>query len=115
MTQSLGKILIIEDDRFVRKAYEAKLTLAGFAVITAIDGGEAIELTKTEKLKRPVKWGKAALIALAALLALPIVLLHVMSLNVFIPPIEKLASDRMTAATRVVNKIIIGAMMLGRI
>lgn len=49
MTQSLGKILIIEDDRFVRKAYEAKLTLAGFTVITAIDGGEAIELTKTEK------------------------------------------------------------------
>lgn len=49
MTQFLGKILIIEDDRFVRKAYEAKLTSAGFAVITAIDGGEAIELTKTEK------------------------------------------------------------------
>lgn len=53
------------------------------------------ELAKPKQFKRPVKWGRAALIALAALLVLPIVLLHVMSLNIFIPPIEKLASDRM--------------------
>ncbi|MHB9102773.1 MAG: hypothetical protein ACYC2E_14840 [Sulfuricella sp.] len=52
-------------------------------------------LAKPKKFKRPVKWVKAALISLAALILLPLALLQVMSLNVFIPPIEKLASDRM--------------------
>jgi len=47
------------------------------------------------KFKRPAKLGKMVLISLAALILLPAVLLQVMSLNVFIPPIEKLASDRM--------------------
>ncbi|MBZ0094205.1 MAG: hypothetical protein K8H75_02335 [Sulfuricella sp.] len=51
-------------------------------------------LAKPRKFKRPVKWGKAALISLAALVLLPLALLQVMSLNIFIPPIEKLASDR---------------------
>jgi hypothetical protein len=52
-------------------------------------------LAKPQKNKHPFKWGKAALISLAALILLPLVLLQVMSLNLFIPPIEKLASDRM--------------------
>ncbi|MDP2155824.1 MAG: hypothetical protein Q8J61_07480 [Sulfuricella sp.] len=52
-------------------------------------------LAKPKKFKPPVKLGKAALISLAALILLPLALLQVMSLNVFIPPIEKLASDRM--------------------
>lgn len=52
-------------------------------------------LAKPQKRKRPVKWGKPALILLAALILLPLVLLQVMSLNIFIPSIEKLASDRM--------------------
>lgn len=51
-------------------------------------------LAKPRKFKRPVKLGKAALISLAALVLLPLVLLQVMSLNIFIPPIENLASDR---------------------
>lgn len=51
-------------------------------------------LAKPRKFKRPVKWGKAALISLTALVLLPLVLLQVMSLNIFIPPIENLASDR---------------------
>ncbi|GAO36499.1 hypothetical protein SCT_1907 [Sulfuricella sp. T08] len=52
-------------------------------------------LAKPKIFKHPVKLGKAVLISLAALILLPLVMLHVMSLNVFIPPIEKLASDRM--------------------
>lgn len=52
-------------------------------------------LAKPKKNKHPVKWGKNALISLVVLILLPLVLLHVMSLNIFIPPIEKLASDRM--------------------
>jgi len=52
-------------------------------------------LAKPKKLKRPFKLGKAAMISLVALILLPLVLLQVMSLNIFIPPIEKLASDRM--------------------
>ena len=50
---------------------------------------------KAKKPRHPVKWGKTALISLAALILLPIALLQVMSLNLFIPSIEKLASDRM--------------------
>lgn len=52
-------------------------------------------LATPKKFKHPAKFGKAALISLAALILLPLVLLQVMSLNIFIPPIEKLASDRM--------------------
>lgn len=52
-------------------------------------------LAKPRKFQRPVKLGQAALISLAALILLPLVLLQVMSLNVFTPPIEELASDRM--------------------
>ncbi|MBU1690342.1 MAG: hypothetical protein KJ958_11975 [Gammaproteobacteria bacterium] len=50
---------------------------------------------KPRKFKHPIKLGKAAAISLATLILLPIVLLQVMSLNIFIPPIEKLASNRM--------------------
>ncbi len=52
-------------------------------------------LVKSKKFKQPVKWGKPAMISLAMLVLLPLILLQVTSLNIFIPPIEKLASDRM--------------------
>ena len=84
-----------EQEQRERAEIEARARALADARAEKTEKARQKELTKPEKLKRPVKWGKAALIALAALLALPIVLLHVMSLNVFIPPIEKLASDRM--------------------
>jgi hypothetical protein len=50
---------------------------------------------KPQRLIRPAQWIKATLISLAALILLSLLLLQVMSLNLFIPRIEKLASDRM--------------------
>ena len=84
-----------EQEQRERAEIEARARTLADARAEETEKARQKELAKPKKLKRPVKWGKTALIALAALLVLPIVLLHVMSLNIFIPPIEKLASDRM--------------------
>ncbi|MGB2762369.1 MAG: response regulator [Minisyncoccales bacterium] len=43
------KILIIEDDRFLRKIIVKKLTLEGFQTLEALDGEEGMKKTKEEK------------------------------------------------------------------
>ena len=43
------KILIAEDDKFLRHVYEVKLPQEGFEVATAADGGEALEKLRQEK------------------------------------------------------------------
>ena len=43
------KILIAEDDKFLRHVYEIKLPQEGFEVVTAVDGGEALEKLRQEK------------------------------------------------------------------
>lgn len=40
------KILIVEDDLFIRELYERTLTQAGYAVVTAADGQEGLKLAK---------------------------------------------------------------------
>ncbi|MDF1498123.1 MAG: response regulator [Patescibacteria group bacterium] len=42
------KILIIEDDKFLLKAYEIKLRKESFNVIVAMNGNEGLELAKKE-------------------------------------------------------------------
>jgi CheY-like chemotaxis protein len=44
------RILLVEDDRFLRKAAEVRLRRAGYTVVTAADGEEAIA---TAKAMRP--------------------------------------------------------------
>ena len=47
--QTNGKrILLVEDDRFLRRAAEAALRQRGFAVLTAVDGEEALRLARAE-------------------------------------------------------------------
>jgi CheY-like chemotaxis protein len=48
MTQS-KRILLVEDDRFLRKAAEVRLRRAGYIVITAADGEEALATARTAK------------------------------------------------------------------
>jgi two-component system alkaline phosphatase synthesis response regulator PhoP len=43
------RILIVEDDRFLRRACEASLQQRGFDVITAVDGEQGLELAVREK------------------------------------------------------------------
>lgn len=43
----MKKILVAEDDKFLSRAYKAKLTKAGFEVKLASDGAEALETLKT--------------------------------------------------------------------
>ena len=43
------KILIVDDDPVVVKAMSLKLTSAGYHVVSAIDGSEAIAATRKEK------------------------------------------------------------------
>ncbi|HUW71727.1 MAG TPA: response regulator [Candidatus Humimicrobiaceae bacterium] len=49
MEKKKQKILMIEDDPFLRKLYRNKLTLAGLEVIEAINGEEGLNKVKTEK------------------------------------------------------------------
>jgi DNA-binding response OmpR family regulator len=43
------KILVAEDDKFLLKIYQTKLTKEGFNIIIASDGEEAIQKIKSEK------------------------------------------------------------------
>ena len=43
------RILLVEDDRFLRKAAETSLKRHGYHVVTASDGEEALRLVRTEK------------------------------------------------------------------
>ena len=43
------KILLAEDDKFISRAYKDGLERAGFNLILASDGEEAVKLIKTEK------------------------------------------------------------------
>jgi len=49
MTVADRRILLIEDDRFLRRAAEASLKRKGFVVRTAVDGEEALKLAATER------------------------------------------------------------------
>jgi DNA-binding response OmpR family regulator len=40
------KVLVIEDDKFLRKAYQSKLALSGFEVRSAMNGEEGIAMLK---------------------------------------------------------------------
>jgi DNA-binding response OmpR family regulator len=42
------KVLLVEDDRFLRKAAEATLRKGGFTVMAAADGEEALNLVRTD-------------------------------------------------------------------
>jgi CheY-like chemotaxis protein len=42
------RVLLVEDDRFLRRACEAALRQRGFTVIAAVDGEEALRLARAE-------------------------------------------------------------------
>lgn len=44
-----NKILVVEDDKFLRKVYESKLPKLGYAVVSAADGEAGLEAMKKEK------------------------------------------------------------------
>ena len=48
MDEAVRRILLAEDDRFLRKAAETALKRHGFAVIAAVDGEEALRMTRAE-------------------------------------------------------------------
>jgi len=48
MIKNNKKVLIIEDDRFLVKAYQIKFTSAGFNIISATDGATGLDLARKE-------------------------------------------------------------------
>jgi DNA-binding response OmpR family regulator len=44
------KILIVEDDTMTRKALEHRITKDGYKVLSAVDGKQAAEIIKNEKI-----------------------------------------------------------------
>ena len=48
MTESATRILLAEDDRFLRRAAEATLKRRGYTVLTAVDGEETLRLARAE-------------------------------------------------------------------
>ncbi len=49
MTNTGKRILLVEDDRFLRRACEASLRQRGFTVTTAADGEEGLRLVKSDR------------------------------------------------------------------
>ena len=47
---SPARVLLVEDDRFLRRAAEVRLKRAGLSVLTAGDGVEALALARTQPL-----------------------------------------------------------------
>ncbi len=48
MAKKGKKVLIVEDDRFLVKAYQIKFNSAGFNIISATDGAAGLELARKE-------------------------------------------------------------------
>jgi DNA-binding response OmpR family regulator len=48
MGESTRRILLAEDDRFLRKAAETALKRQGFTVLAAVDGEEALRMARAE-------------------------------------------------------------------
>jgi len=48
MGESSHRILLAEDDRFLRKAAETALKRQGFTVLAAVDGEEALRMARTD-------------------------------------------------------------------
>jgi DNA-binding response OmpR family regulator len=48
MTSTPGRILLVEDDRFLRRAAEAALKRRGFSVQSAVDGEDALRLATAD-------------------------------------------------------------------
>ena len=48
MAKNGKKILVVEDDKFLIKAYNIKFTKEGFNVVTAMDGVSGLDLSKSE-------------------------------------------------------------------
>lgn len=46
MAEAKGKILIIEDDRYISKMYQLKLSLEGYEVVVAENGREGVDKVK---------------------------------------------------------------------
>ena len=49
MTNAEKRILLVEDDRFLRRACEASLRQRGHAVTTAVDGEEGLRMARAER------------------------------------------------------------------
>jgi two-component system, OmpR family, alkaline phosphatase synthesis response regulator PhoP len=49
MAEGARRILLAEDDRFLRRAAEARLRRHGFEVLTAIDGEEALRVARAQR------------------------------------------------------------------
>ena len=49
MTDTGKRILLVEDDRFLRRACEASLRQRGYTVTTAADGEEGLRLARSER------------------------------------------------------------------
>ncbi len=48
MTSAGRRVLLAEDDRFLRRACEVSLSQRGITVLSAIDGAAALEMARTE-------------------------------------------------------------------
>jgi CheY-like chemotaxis protein len=49
MAESARRVLLPEDDRFLRRAAESRLRQNGFTVLPAVDGEEALKVARAER------------------------------------------------------------------
>lgn len=83
--QASVKVLVVEDDPFLVRVYESKLSKEGFTVILAMNGDEALEKAEKDKpdiilldLIMPIKNGFDTLVDLkadASLKSIPVIIM----------------------------------------
>jgi CheY-like chemotaxis protein len=49
MAEATRRVLLAEDDRFLRRAAESRLRQNGFTVLPAVDGEEALKVARAER------------------------------------------------------------------
>jgi CheY-like chemotaxis protein len=49
MAEAARRVLLAEDDRFLRRAAESRLRQNGFTVLPAVDGEEALKVARAER------------------------------------------------------------------
>jgi len=102
MKNGLGKILLVEDDKFISRAFKDGLTRAGFDVEQALDGAEALEKVKAETpdlmlldLIMPIKNGFDVLEEISAkkMKKFPIIILSNLGQELDIKKAKEFAAD----------------------
>lgn len=116
MKTPVPKLLLVEDDRFLRRAAELALVRAGYSVLTAVDGVIGLQLARDERpdlvlldLLMPRMSGLEVLAALRADDAtrdLPVLVLSNSSIDHVVSQVRALGADYLVKANLSLHELV---------